>query len=390
MYRILSEILTNKSKKVLVLIGPRQVGKTTILKNTFPDATYINLEKSNYIDVFNSRDIDKIQSIIDNEKGDKQMLILDEVQRLNDPGLVVKVMKDEMQYINIVVSGSSALEIAHKASESLAGRKIAYRLFPLTFSEYLMQSGVISETSGKLNFEFLKNDYKNSGDFKSHIKHALTYGLYPEILNIDDNSQKINYLIELADSVILKDIFYLNLVKNTKNLISLLKLLAYQIGGQINYSDIASRIGMSRQTVIDYMEILKQTFVIYTLSPFRKNRRDEIGKTEKIYFVDLGIRNALIDNFSEIEFRPDYGNVFENFVINEILKLNDYYKLRYGLYYWRTKQGSEVDLILDKDDKQIGCEIKIKKKEISYAFKNTYQDAQTYSITMDNISTLII
>jgi predicted AAA+ superfamily ATPase len=138
-------------------------------------------------------------------------------------------------------------------------------------------------------------------------------------------------------------------VRNTKHLQSLLKLLAYQIGGLVNFSDIANRIGISRQTVQKYVDVLKKIFIIYTLPPFRKNRRDEIGKTEKIYFYDLGIRNALINDFSPVEYRRDYGALFENFVVNELQKIHSYNNTRVSFYYWRTKGGAEVDLILDKE-----------------------------------------
>lgn len=182
---------------------------------------------------------------------------------------------------------------------------------------------------------------KNKSVFKDEILEGMRYGMYPDLLNLQD---KENYLLELADSTILKDVFYLNLVKNTKNLQSLLKLLAYQIGQQVNITDLADRVGITRPTVMEYLEILKKMYVVYTLPPFTKKRRDEIGKTEKIYFWDLGVRNAIINDFSPVEFRRDYGNIFENFVITEILKLNKYNYLRYSFYYWRTKWGSKVDL----------------------------------------------
>ncbi len=383
--QLLSDSGTNKVK---ILLGPRQIGKTTLLKSSFPGAVYINLEKSNYCEVFNSKDIDSIQSLVGSLKGNEQSTwILDEVQRLVDPGLVAKVIFDEIPEVNLIISGSSALEIVNKASESLAGRKKTIHLYPLSFGEYLIQKYDVKVTSGGAKFNFSLTESK---EYSDDIKRIMQYGLYPEVTNIESNSEKENYLLELVDSIILKDIYYLNLVKNTKNLLSVLKLLAYQVGQLVNYSEIADRVGISRHTVLDYLELLKKSFIIYTLPPYTKKRRDEIGKTEKVYFYDLGIRNALINDFSPVEFRKDYGNLFENFVITEILKLNEYSKLRYSLNYWRTKWGSEVDLVLTKDEQHKAIEIKVRGGKITPVFKDTYPETEELVVTMNNFGSLLL
>src|SRR3989339_1449932 len=340
MYRHLKTHLqssVNQDRRIVLLLGARQVGKTTLLKNTFPHATYINIEKSNYIDIFNSRNLDSISRVIRSEqKQPGASLILDEVQRLDDPGLVAKLIHDELPDISLIISGSSALEISHKASESLAGRKITLQLFPLTFAEMIVQKGRIPLPPAKNQF-LVEKKLLNTKTHLAEILMSMRYGLYPEILNIQNPEL---YLLELVDSVIFKDVYYLNLVKNTKNLYSLLKLLAYQIGQQVNITDLASRIGISRTTVLDYISIMEQTYILYRLAPFTKKRRDEIGKTEKIFFHDLGLRNSIINDFSPVEYRRDFGSVFENFVMNEILKLNSYNTSRYSMYYWRTTWGS--------------------------------------------------
>ena len=309
-FRHLSNKIINqvsKEKTVTVLIGGRQTGKTTLLKNCFPDAVYLNLEKSNYIEIFNSKDLVNIKSIITQEdKHKSNLLILDEVQRLDDPGIVAKLIHDEYKEIKLIISGSSSLEIVNKAGESLAGRKKTIEMYPLSFQEKLIQLNKIDDMTPKINL-FLQNTKKHT--LKDEILESMRFGMYPELLNISD---KEDYLMELADSTILKDVFYLNLVKSTKNLQSLLKLLAYQIGQQVNITDLASRIGIARPTVMEYLEILKKIYVIYTLPPFTHKRRDEIGKTEKIYFWDLGIRNAIINDFSAVEYRNDYGKNQEN------------------------------------------------------------------------------
>lgn len=386
MYRIIGNNILDSSKDVIVLFGSRQVGKTTLLKNYIKNAEYINLEVGQFIEILNSRDIESIRNRFLTDKTlEKKILILDAFQKLENPGLIAKIIHDEIPEIKLIITGSSALELSFKASESLAGRKRTYSLFPLTFSEYLIQKEVILETAASpINFE------KSSGsdEYKGYLLETMRYGLYPELLNRE--SEKERYLLEYTDSTLLRDIFYLELVRNTTQLKNLLKLLAYQIGQQVNISDISDRLGISRMTVSNYIDILKKSFVIFTLSPFTKKRRDEIGKTEKIYFYDLGVRNAIINDFSPVEFRHDYGSIFENYVITEMIKLNEYYQQRYNFYYWRTKQGAEVDVILEKDGKLKALEIKVRGGTVSRAFKETYPNAETFSISLDNLSNYLL
>jgi len=375
MYRIIAsqiEEFVKNEKKVLVLLGARQVGKTTLLKNSFPDACFVNIEKGEYVDIFNKRDVQQINNILTSKGNKSQILILDEIQRLNNPGLTAKVIHDELPNIKLIISGSSSLEIASKAAESLAGRKTTFLLFPLTIKERLVQIGKLD---------------KGIDQYQAEILLSMNFGLYPETIEV---TNKENYLLELVDSTLLKDVFYLNLVKNTKNLYSLLKLLAYQIGQQVNISDIAQRLGIARETVNSYIEILKQLYIIFTLPPYTKKRRDEIEKTEKIFFYDLGIRNAIINDFSPVQYRVDFGNIFENYVVCELMKLNKYKKLRFNFYYWRTKWGSEVDLVLVKDDEVLAYEIKTRKGVVSRAFMETYPNAVGKTITLNNLESILL
>lgn len=375
MFRIITsqiEEFVKNERKVLVLLGARQTGKTTLLKNSFPDACFVNIEKGEYVDIFNKRDVQQIKNILTSKGNKSQILILDEIQRLNNPGLTAKVIHDELPNIKLIISGSSSLEIASKAAESLAGRKTTFVLFPLTLKERLIQIGKFD---------------KGIDQYQAEIFLSMNFGLYPETIEV---TNKENYLLELVDSTLLKDVFYLNLVKNTKNLYSLLKLLAYQIGQQVNISDIAQRVGIARETVINYIEILKQLYIIFTLPPYTKKRRDEIGKTEKIYFYDLGIRNAIINDFSPVQYRVDFGNIFENYVVCELMKLNKYNKLRFNFYYWRTKWGSEVDLILTKDEEVMAYEIKTRKGVVSRAFMETYPKAVGKTITLNNLESILL
>jgi uncharacterized protein len=392
-YRLQQLQLLEETNKVIILLGPRQIGKTTLLISTFPDAFYINLEDPEYIDVFNSRNINNIKILVESlNKSNSNIWILDEVQRLKDPGLVAKVIHDQIPEIKLIISGSSALEIMNTASESLAGRKKTIYLFPLSFEELLIQKSVLNLNPRVIvddemrNFNFKLSDNKQ---YIENIKYSMQFGMYPELLELQTNKDRELYLSELIDSTILKDIYYLNLVKNTKNLMSVLTLLAYQVGQLVNYTDIANRIGINRQTVSDYIALLEKSFIIFTLPPYTKVRRDEIGKSEKVFFYDLGIRNALINDFSPVEFRNDYGNLFENFVIAEVFKLNKYTKANYSLHFWRTRWGSEVDLVLTKSEKHKALEIKTRGGKITKAFIDTYPNTEEFIITMDNVSSLL-
>lgn len=384
MYRILQNKLRFTSNDVIILVGARQVGKTTLLKKMFPNAMYLNLESSNFVDLLNSRNIDAIRERFNIYAGEKKIIILDEFQRLSDPGLIAKVIHDEIPEIQLIITGSSALEITMKASESLAGRKRTHLLYPLTFSEKLIQQNIVDMLEEP---EDLSLVHEASSIFRGEILESMRYGMYPELLNREERE---DYLLEYANSVLLKDIYFLGLVRDVSKLEGLLRLLAYQVGQLVNISDLSDRLGISRLTVENYIDILKKSYVIFSLKPFTKKRRDEIGKTEKIYFYDLGLRNALVNDFSPVEYRNDYGNLFENFVISELLKLNRYHKWRYKPYYWRTKWGSEVDLVLQRDGGLIGIEIKTRKGKVSSGFTNTYPEAKTSVVTMENIGGVLL
>lgn len=391
MYRIQSvNILKIPTKFIPVILGPRQVGKTTLLRNLYPDATYINIEEGKYIDILNKRNPDEIISLFDSiPNSSANIIILDEVQRLEDPGLVAKVLFDKFKNdIRLILTGSSSIEISQKASESLAGRSFTYNLYPLTFSERLIQTSKIELSKNDL-YDFATNLVKNN-QFRSELLTSMQFGLYPEVQNLSDDSLKIEYLENYANNVVLKDLLYLGLLKNGRKIFDLLRLLAFQIGQQVNYSELSLRLGISRVTVENYLYLLEQIFIIFRLKPFTKKRRDEIGKTEKVYFYDMGLRNAIIRDFSPVEFRRDFGSIFENFIISEVLKLNHYHKLRYGLYYWRTKWGSEVDLVLDKDGKQKAFEIKIGKGKVTRAFLDTYPESEWATINLSNAETVLL
>lgn len=370
-----------RGRQVLLLLGARQVGKTTLLKRIFPEAQYFLLDNDPVRRNFETYDINSYRQFI---RPDNKTIILDEIQLLPDPGRAAKIIYDQMPDIKLIITGSSALDIKNSTSESLAGRKTDYHLFPLTLSEYLYQTGA-EHTLNNFFLDRIVNDTlaKNTHTFDLHatLGRVLTYGLSPYLINSPADR---SYLKELAESAIYKDILELNLIENRKMAANLLKLLAYQIGNLINYSELASRLGIDVRTVQRYISIFEQSFILFRLYPFTGNRRDEIGKAPKIFFYDLGLRNAIIEDFSEPFFRRDFGALFENLIISEVLKHNAYNADTYKLAFWRTTAGAEVDLILYKGAHVIGCEIKISSGKISTSFKSRYPGAATRIVTFEN------
>ena len=373
-----------KYKQVLVLLGSRQVGKTTLVKKIFPKTDYFLVDNEPIKKILESYDIETYKTLINKNS---QEIIIDEIHLLSNPGRAVKIIYDQLENIKIIITGSSSFHIKNKTGESLAGRKIDYNIYPLSFSEYLNQKGI----EKNLNFNILekiisdeKYNPKNQlykFDLKNILNGVLIYGQYPYLI---ENPNDEKYLLNFTDSLIFKDILELNLIENKKLAKNLLKLLAFQIGNLINYSELANSLKADQRTIKRYIEIFEQSFILFRLYPYSKNKRDEILKSAKIFFYDTGVRNALIEDFSSLETRTDKGALFENFIISELIKQNSYLDKNFKFYYWRTKQGSEIDAVLEKGNEIIGIEIKYKRKAVNKAFKNRYPKAKVRIVTADN------
>ncbi|MDO8667640.1 MAG: ATP-binding protein [bacterium] len=371
-----------KYKQVLILLGSRQVGKTTMVKKIFPNGDYFLVDNEPIKKILESYDIEAYKTLINENSRE---IIIDEIHLLDNPGRAIKIIYDQLENIKIIITGSSSFHIKNKTGESLAGRKIDYNIYPLTFSEYLNQKGIEKD----LNFNIFKKiiDDKNSEDrlYKFDIKNILNsvliYGQYPHLIK---NSNDEKYLLNFVDSLIFKDILELNLIEDKKLAKDLLKLLAFQIGNLVNYSELASSLKADQRTIKRYIEIFEQSFILFRLYPYSKNKRDEILKAAKIFFYDTGVRNALIGDFSDLESRTDKGALFENFIVSELIKQDSYSDRNYKFYYWRTKQGSEIDVVLEKGSELFGVEVKYKRKAVNVAFKNRYPEAKVKLITAEN------
>jgi hypothetical protein len=373
-----------KYKQILILLGSRQVGKTTLVKKIFPRGSYFLVDNEPIKRILETYDIESYKTLINKQAKE---IIIDEIHMLENPGRAAKIIYDQLENVRMIITGSSSFHVKNKTGESLAGRKIDYHLFPLTFSEYLNQKGI----EDNLNFNIFRGiiDTNKSGlkdrlykfDMKNILENVLIYGQYPYLVE-KPNDEK--YLLNFIDSLIFKDILELNLIEDKKLASNLLKLLAFQIGNLINYSELSGNLGADQRTIKKYLNIFEQSFIIFRVYPYSKNKRDEIVKSPKVFFYDTGIRNALIGDFSKLDSRIDKGALFENFIISELIKQNSYLEEKYKFYYWRTKQGSEIDVVLEKENRLIGVEIKYKRKAMNRAFENRYPQAEVKMLTADN------
>lgn len=350
--------------KVLVIYGPRQVGKTTLLTNLFSenDFLYFSCDEPRVRDLL-IPDTLALKGLIRDYKN----IIFDEAQNLDNPGLVLKILIDNFPDRNFLASGSSSFDLANKLSEPLTGRHFKFLLTPLTLSE--VKSAVPPQ------------------DYEFKIKDSLIYGLYPDVFNFDNYDDKSRRLITLTDSYLYNDILNFNLVKDSKKVRELLTAVALQIGSEVSYSELGNLVGIDRKTVEYYLDLLEKTFVLFRIYGFSRNLRSEINRKVKIYFYDLGVRNAIINNFNNVKLRNDTGAIFENFVVSEKFKsaINEPQKTNF--YFWRTYEGKEVDLIAEKNGRLEAFEIKLnkpKKTKGLHDFQKEYSGSETQIITYDD------
>lgn len=327
-----------RERKVLVLYGPRQVGKTTLLED-YLRSTPLKWKLDSGDDirvrqVLGSQDLSLLREYAEGF----ELLVIDEAQRIPQVGQGLKLIVDHLPDVRVIATGSSSFELAGQIGEPLTGRKVTLTLYPVAQLEL-----------GKLYNPF---------DLKSRLEECLIFGGYPEVVSTESREEKIRILNEIADSYLLKDILELDRIRSSKTLLDLLRLLAFQIGSEVSLSELGSQLGIDYKTVSRYLNLLEKSFVICSLRGYSRNLRKEITKKNKYYYYDLGIRNAVIANFNRLELRDDPGRLWENFMLVERLKKQAYHGIQANNYFWRTWNGSEIDLVEEREGKLFGYEFK--------------------------------
>ncbi|MEM8897955.1 MAG: ATP-binding protein [Bacteroidota bacterium] len=345
------------SNKILMLFGPRQVGKTTlarkILANFEGKTLEINADILQYSEVLKSRDIRRLGGLVEGY----DLLFIDEAQRIPDIGINLKILFDQFPGLKILITGSSSLELANQTREALTGRTLTYQLFPVAVQEL--------------------KQVLNPFDLHQRLEEFLVFGMYPDILQQQNRETKIRYLRELVGAYLYKDILELTNIKHSEKLGDLLRLLAFQIGSQVSLTELGKQLGLAKETVETYLDLLEKSFVIFKLRGFSRNLRKEVSKMSKYYFYDLGVRNTLIENFNLPSYRGDMGQLWENFLMVERLKYQAYTLSASNKYFWRTYDQQELDYLEEYGGRLSAYEFKLKprNKNAPVAWRNTYPDA---------------
>ncbi|SEW05802.1 hypothetical protein SAMN05428988_1655 [Chitinophaga sp. YR573] len=363
---IYDQIISNLFKgKAIIITGPRQVGKTTLLQVIMEQADgkvlYLNCDEPDIRPMLANASSTSLKALI----GDNTLVLIDEAQRVKNIGLTLKLLVDNFKDIQVIATGSSALELANEINEPLTGRKREYHLYPFSTNEMVANSSVLQESR--------------------LLEQRMIYGFYPDIVNSPADAQA--NLLELTNNYLFKDVLSLQDVRKPALLERLLVALALQVGSEISYTEIGKTIGTDNKTVDRYIELLEKCFVVFQVGGFSRNLRNEIKKGKKIYFYDNGIRNALIKNFSPLELRQDVGSLFENFLVSERMKANHYTNHYVNTYFWRTHQQQEVDLIEESGGKLYAWEFKWNEKtkaKIPQAFMDAYPGSITNIMNRTN------
>src|SRR3972149_9696496 len=354
------------SPKIMIIIGARQVGKTTLVKYALKTKKSfflnfdIDIDKQKIISAASLSPKDAMQSF-----GSPSYLIIDEAQRLPQIGSIVKGWYDSDLPVKIVLLGSSSLDLLNKSAESLTGRNEKLFITSLQFGEIVRSKEWYSDV-------YTNNEIENnfSNQLRELLMQSIVFGNYPAIFFENDKKQ---YLLNLISDYLFKDVLQMGLIKTPELIKKLLAMLAHQIGSEVSTNELASNLGLARATVDRYLDLLEQTFVIFRLPAFSTNLRKEISKSHKIYFWDTGVRNAILNEFSSNPLRSDIGHLWENWVVAEFAKQNMLSGQKKNLYFWRSRTGSEVDLIVKEGEKISAYEIKwTNKKAVSRAFMTKY------------------
>ncbi|HOI24798.1 MAG TPA: ATP-binding protein [Caldisericia bacterium] len=358
--------------KVLVIYGPRRVGKSTLLQQFYNhqkcSKRMVSGDDISVQEALGSQLISIISSMV--EKLD--LFVIDEAQRIPHIGLGLKILIDTHPTLKVIATGSASFDLQNKIGEPLTGRKKTLCLYPLSNKEL--------------------GSIKTPWEMEQSLEDRLVYGSYPEIITASTHTERQSLLNEITLSYLLKDILELERVKGAKVLYDLLRLLAFQVGSEVSLSELASSVGLDKNTVARYLDLFEKAFVLYNLRGFSRNLRKEITKKSKYYFYDNGIRNALIANFNSLSLRDDQGKLWENYLVMERIKKQAYTPLYSNNYFWRTWDQKEIDWIEEREGKLFAFEFKYKSTKTNKThpyFKSIYPEAVTETITKENYSDFI-
>jgi hypothetical protein len=349
-------------RKVIILYGPRQAGKTTLIKQLLSKREYEYFTGDDLYaqNIFSRNELESLRKVLQNG-----IVVIDEAQKIENIGNSLKLIFDNLD-IKLIASGSASFDLANKLSEPLTGRTKTFWLYPLSYSE-------------------LADKYRKT-DSGTALEEMLRFGMYPKVHTLESNKEKEDYLYEYLNNYLYKDILGFAGVRKPKKVIDLLTLLALQIGKEVSISELARTLSLSQQSAASYLDILEKMFVLVNLRGFSRNLRKEISKTSKYYFMDVGLRNALIRNFNSMQVRSDFGDLLENWFIIEKIKAASIYSKPANFYFWRTYDQQEIDLIEEREGKLIGYEVKWKNKTVKEPMEwlETYKESSFEIVNSEN------
>lgn len=352
--------------KAIILLGARQVGKTTLLKQIIQEqrteVQYLNCDEPQVVEALTNRNMRELQLLV----GSAKFIVIDEAQKVNNIGLTLKLIVDNIPDVQIIATGSSAFELRNRLNEPLTGRKFEYQMFPISTNEIYKSTGYL--------------------DVKRLLETRLIYGSYPDVLSNIGNAQSL--LLSLSDSYLYKDILTIDSLRKPEVLNKLLQALAFQVGSEVSYNELAQTVGTDSKTVEKYIDLLEKCFIIFRLNGLSRNLRNELKKAKKIYFYDNGVRNAVIQQFASVSLRNDMGQLWENFFISERIKRNHYMGHHCNMYFWRTTSQQEIDYIEESNGQLSAFEMKWNPKKgntkLPDSFLNAYDIKETAIVTPDN------
>ena len=333
--------------KTLVVLGPRRVGKTTLLREflgeTHKKTLLYSGDEVSTQQAFEVPDSARLRSLL----GNAEVLAIDEAQAIPHIGQTLKIINDHFPDVAVVVTGSSAFELAGQVGEPLTGRKTTRYLYPVAVTE------------------ILHNAIAPEHDLVQWLPEWLVYGMYPNALTAESRAHKAEFLRELIDSYLLRDILAYQEVKGSSVLMQLLVLLAHQVGSEVSHTELGRSLNIDKNTVARYLDLLEKSYIIFRLGGFSRNLRSEVTRMPKYYFYDVGVRNAVIGNFNQLSLRDDVGRLWENFMMTERMKMRTYNRIYANQYFWRTWKQNEIDLIEERDGQLYGYEIKWRDKHVA-------------------------